>query len=402
MRPFAATLSFAEALRIVSDAAVPIGRVERVSITEADGRVLARDVTAPVDVPPFERAAMDGYALIAADADRAGPDAPVSLRCVDRVFTGQVPARAVGRGECIEVATGAPMPPGADAVVMVEQTARDGDLVRVRAAVRRDQNIGHRGADIRAGATAVAAGDPLTPGRIGAIAATGATAVDVYARPTVAIASTGNEIVEPGAPLEPGQLYDINSFTLSTVVARHGGVSVRLPSPGDSLTGLSAAVDVAKAHDLIVFSGGSSVGERDLVLDAIRAHGEVIFHGIAVKPGKPTAFGRIGRTLVFGMPGYPTSCLSNAYMLLVPLLRRTARLPPWRPEVVQARLARRVSSVPGRHQFYPVKLTADGRAEPVFKASGDITSMAAADGYIEIAAEVEGVEEGTAVRVALF
>jgi len=188
---------------------------------------------------------------------------------------------------------------------------------------------------------------------------------------------------------------------LSAVVRRHGGVAVPLPSAGDTLDSLNAAFEKALDSDIAVFSGGSSVGGRDLMVDALRARGEVLFHGIAVKPGKPTLFGRIGRTPVLGMPGYPTSCLSNAYMLLVPLLRATARLPPWTPRTLSLPLSRRISSTPTRHQFYTVRVV-DGQAEPAFKASGDITSMAGADGFIEIPAGEDTVEKGTTVVVKLF
>jgi molybdopterin biosynthesis enzyme len=169
----------------------------------------------------------------------------------------------------------------------------------------------------------------------------------------------------------------------------------------DTVPELGAALDAARAHDIVVFSGGSSVGERDLMLDVLRAKGDLRFHGIAVKPGKPTAFGIVDGTAVFGMPGYPTSCLSNAYMLLIPFLRVVARLPPWQPASVQAPLARRIVSTTGRHQFYTVRLI-EGRAEPAFKASGDITSMAHADGYIEIPAQTDVVEAGTMVTIKLF
>jgi molybdenum cofactor synthesis domain-containing protein len=354
-----------------------------------------------VDVPPFDRAAMDGYAVVAADTTPASRQAPVALVCVDRVFTGQVPLRGVHPGECVEVATGAPMPPGADAVVMGEETVRDGDRVSVIAPASPRQNIGARAADIRAGQTVVSAEHVLGPSRVGALAATGTTTVEVFARPRVAILSTGNEIVAPGQPLAPGQIYDINRFAIEAVVNRHGGVAVPLATAGDTLDDLRAAIDLGTAHDVIVFSGGSSVGERDLIVDAVRERGEVIFHGIAVKPGKPTLFARIGRTAVFGMPGYPTSCLSNAYMLLLPFLRRMARLPAWEPKTLVAPLARRIASVAGRHQFYTVRIV-DGRAEPAFKASGDITSMANADGYIEVEADTVTVEAGTEVRVTLF
>lgn len=401
MRPITETLLYDDAMRLVMGTARPIARTERVRLVDADRRVAARDVTAAMDVPPFDRAAMDGYAVVASDTFGAGTHAPKTLARVDRVFTGQVPTRGIGPGECIEIATGAPMPDGADAVVMVEETEREGDAVHIVTPVYPLQNVGRRGADIAAGQVVVAAGQLLNPARVGAVAATGSGDLDVFARPSVAILSTGNEIAEPGQPLAPGQIYDINRFTLESIVRRHGGMSVALPIAADSVESLSAALDVARAHDIIVFSGGSSVGERDLILDVLRQRGTVHFHGIAVKPGKPTVFGAIDGTPVFGMPGYPTSCLSNAYMMLVPFLRAVAHLPPWAPRTIDAPLARRIVSTTGRHQFYTVKLV-EGRAELAFKASGDITSMAHADGYIEIPAQTDVVEAGTTVTVKLF
>ena len=225
--------------------------------------------------------------------------------------------------------------------------------------------------------------------------------VEVYARPRIAILSTGNEIVEPGQPLGPGQIYDINRFTLTAITEAHGGIAVALPTAADTLDALSAAIDAALAEDVLVFSGGSSVGERDLILDVLLKRGEVLFHGVAVKPGKPTVFGQVGGKPVIGMPGYPTSCLSNGYMLLVPMLRRMARLPAHRAQTTRVPLARRIVSTTGRHQFYTVRI-ADGTAMPAFKASGDITSMAHADGYIEIPAHVDIVEAGEIVDVKLF
>jgi molybdenum cofactor synthesis domain-containing protein len=401
MRPFTSTLPFADAFKIMMGAAVPIARTETLGLVDADGRVIAADAIAAVDVPPFDRAAMDGYAVIAADTTGATPGAPAILTCAGRLFTGELSSRPVAPGTCVEIATGAPMPPGADAVVIVEDTRREGDAVRIHSAVRPGQNIGRRAADIAAGATTARAGQVLTPSRIGALAATGVAAIEVFARPSVAILSTGDEIVEPGEPLGAGRIYDVNRYTIETVVQRHGGVAAARPIAADSLEELIAALDEAAAHDIVVISGGSSVGNRDLVRDALAARGEIHFHGIAVKPGKPTAFATIGGTALFAMPGYPTSCLSNAYMLLVPFLRTVARLPPWHPRTIDAPLSRRITSAQGRLQFYTVRI-ADGRAEPAFKASGDITSMADADGYIEIPAEADAVEAGTMVTVKLF
>jgi molybdenum cofactor synthesis domain-containing protein len=395
-------IRFADALAIVTGAVRPIDRVERVDLQDADGRVVSSDVVSPLDVPPFDRAAMDGFAVRAADTAGATAAAPVTLTCLGDAFTGVLSTTAVGPGECLAIATGAPMPPGADAVVIVEETSRSGRAVTVRAGVEPRQHVGPRAADIASGAIVIAAGTVLSPSRIGALAAIGRTAVDVFGRPVVAIASTGDEIAEPaGGALGPGRIFDINRHTVAAVVARHGGTPAPMGPVADSLETLIEALDRARNADIIVFSGGSSVGERDLFGAAVGALGEVTFHGIAVKPGKPTLFGRIGPALVFGMPGYPTSCLSNAYMLLVPVLRRLARLPPWTPRMIDAPLARRVRSAPGRHQFYTVRMV-DGAAEPAFKASGDITSMAHADGYFEIEAGTDVIEAGTRVRVTLF
>ncbi|HZL95029.1 MAG TPA: molybdopterin-binding protein, partial [Vicinamibacterales bacterium] len=199
----------------------------------------------------------------------------------------------------------------------------------------------------------------------------------------------------------PGQIYDINRVTVSGVVSDNGGIPIAYRTAADTIGDLSRAVEECLDQDVMVFSGGSSVGERDLILDVVASKGEMLFHGIAVKPGKPTAFGRIRGRLFFGMPGYPTSCLSNAYILLAPALRRLARLPQQIVRTLTLPLSARIVSAPGRHQFYSVRLE-NGVAVPAFKASGDITSMSQADGYIEIPAAVEAVEAGTVVQVTLF
>jgi molybdopterin molybdotransferase len=410
MRPIRETLPMDEAVALVFEAALPITRTERIATREAGGRVLAAAAVAAVDVPPFDRAAMDGYAVMAEDTFGAGRYEPKVLRCIEKVYTGQVPTLALSPGTCIEIATGAPMPAGADAVVMVEETEKAQDsAIRIFTPVYPRQHVGRRGADIVSGQALLSPGDLLTPARVGTLAAIGLAEVDVFAKPRVAILSTGNEIIEPGAPLGPGQIYDINSFTVSAIVAAHGGIAVPRPPAPDNLPDLVDAIRDAADADIVVFSGGSSVGERDLILDALQRIGDIVFHGIAVKPGKPTVFGRVPRTAggssdwvpVFGMPGYPTSCLSNAYMLLLPMLRRVARLPEFAPKTVSVRLGRRVVSTTGRHQFYTVRVV-DGTAVPAFKASGDITSMALADGYIEIPAQVDIVEAGEIVNVILF
>ena len=402
MRPFTSTISLDEARRRLDANVRPIERIERVRLEESAGRVAAADVASPIDVPPFARSAMDGYAVVAADTAGASREAPVRLRQLDRIFTGTVSTRVVTPGTCAEIATGAPLPAGADAVVMVEESAKaDAGTIDIFAAAAAGQNIGKRGADIRAGDRVIASGDSVTPGRVGALAAIGRVDVEVFAKPRVAILSTGNEVVEPGERLLDGHIYDVNRFTLGAIVAAHGGVPERQHAAQDTVDALLSALDECATADLIVFSGGSSVGDRDLVVDAIAARGQMIFHGIAVRPGKPTAFALVGATPFFGMPGNPTSCLSNAYILLVPFLRALARLPPYAPHTRRLPLGRRIVSAANRHQFYTVRLR-DGAAFPAFKGSGDITSLSMADGYIEIPADQSTVEEGSNVTVTLF
>ncbi len=402
MRPFTSTISLDEARRRLAGEARPITRVERVRVSSSAGRVIACDITSALDVPPFARSAMDGYAVVATDTQGATKSAPVALRLVERIYTGQMPKASVTPGTCAEIATGAPLPPGADAVVMVEDTSAAGDdRIVVRVTANPGQHVGRRGADITAGSVVARVGDLLTPSRVGSLAAIGRNEVDVFARPRVAILSTGNEVVEPGQPLAPGQIFDVNRFTLSAIVSAHGGVPEPRPPVPDALDALTTALDDCADTDVIIFSGGSSVGERDLILDVVNARGRMIFHGIAIKPGKPTAFAIVSGTPFFGMPGNPTSCLSNAYLLLVPFLRTIARQPPFKPHVARVPLGRRIDSPAGRHQIYTVRLT-DGTAYPAFKGSGEITSLSQADGYIEIPPDQSVVQEGTLVEVTLF
>ena len=401
MKPIRETIPLEEARQLIAEACKPIDRTERVRLLDANGRVAACDVLSTRDVPPFARAGMDGFAVRAEDTFGASRYESKPLRVIDKIYTGQVPTKSVEAGTAIEIATGAPMPLGADAVVMVEETETSGGEVRVLTPVYPRQNVGRQGADIVVGQTVIARGWVLNPSRIGALAALGVADVEVYAKPSVAILSTGNEIADPGQELQPGQIYDINKFTLSTIIQEHGGVPSPFATAQDTIEALEHAIDACASCDVLVFSGGSSVGERDLILDVIKSKGEIVFHGIAVKPGKPTVFGTINGRPMFGMPGYPTSCLSNAYMLLVPALRSMARLAPRHTQTLSLPVGQRIVSTTGRHQFYTVRVV-DGQAMPAFKASGDITSMSQADGYIEIPAQTDIVEKGEVVDVKLF
>ena len=395
------TIPIDQARGILAVHGEPITRTSRIPLEQASGRVLAWTIVATRDIPPFSRAVMDGYAVVAADTATASREQPSELRLVESIFTGSVPRHAVGRGECAAIATGAPMPDGADAVVMVEHTSRDGERVSIQEPARPRQHVGRAGGDVVAGEAALAEGTVLTPARLAVAAALGLTELDVFDRPRVAILSTGDEIVAPGGRLGPGQIFDSNTAALAAAVDAHGGEPVPQPRTRDDRDALTRAFESAAREDVVLFCGGSSVGERDYSLEILAALGTVHFEGLQLKPGKPTIFATVNGVPVFGLPGNPVSCLTNMYLFVAPMLRRMARLPPPIQRVVAAHLAEPVTSPLGRHQIYPLRL--DGHvAVPVFKSSGEITSLARADGFFEIPADVERVEAGAAVDVVLF
>ncbi len=401
MRPLKALVSLDDALRMLMELATPIERREGVPLLDALHCVSSMDIVSDIDVPLVDRAAMDGYAVRAPDTFRAGKFDPVELRRVETLYADGVPRKAVTKGTCVEGATGATLSKGADAVVMVEDTERDGDVVRVYTPVHPGENVSRQGEDIRKGEVVVHAGEFLTPAKIGAIAAVGEKDVEVYVKPRVAILTTGDEVIPPGEKIRPGQVYDINAHTMASVVREAGGEPAILGRVPDRLESLRAAIKRATRYDLVVFSGGSSVGEKDMIIDVLQEMGALKFHGVAVKPGKPTVLGVVNGKAVLGMPGYPTSCLSNCYMMLVPMLRKMSRVPPAHEKVIELPLSKRLVSTIGRVEFHTVRVEND-MAVPAYKESGAITSMAHADGYIDIPANVDLIERGEKVRVVLF
>jgi molybdenum cofactor synthesis domain-containing protein len=309
--------------------------------------------------------------------------------------------KKIKTGECMQISTGAVMPEGADAVMMVEDTEREGNLVKVFKSLTPGANIGKMGEDIKEGTLVLKAGVLLDAGKVGVLASQGLARVKVYAKPKIAVLPTGEEVVAGGKKLLPGQLFDINSHTISALVKASGGIPVKIGISGDKKEELQAAIKEALKNDIVVLSGGSSVGERDLLVDVLEGWGEILFHGVQVKPGKPTIFAVIEGKPLMGMPGYPTSCLINSYLFLAPAIRKMAHLPPNKGNTVKAKLARRVPGSTGRRQFLTVKLVGD-EAVSVFKESGAITSIAEADGYIEIPENIDLLEKGEIVTVTLF
>lgn len=382
---------------------------ETIELEPASGRVLAESVTATMDVPGFDRSIMDGYAVRAADTIGAYDDKPVGLAYAGKVVPGETPTVSVATGEAVEIATGAVIPSGANAVVKVEDTTTDGDVVSVTRPVAPQEHIMSRGADIAAGETVLRRGDRLDARRIGLLAALGVDTVTVASRPTVGVISTGAEIVRPGDAdeLDPGEIYDINSFSMASAIEDAGALATVYPHAEDDYAVIRDTFERAAAEcDLVVSSGSTSASAEDVVYRIVEDAGELLLHGIAVKPGKPTVFGRIDDTPVLGMPGNPISALMNFRLFVRPMLRWALGQRGGRPGTVQATMSVDVDSVGGRTQLSPVGLIDDSDhgllAYPVGKGSGAITSLADADGYLTIPAGVHFVAEGEPATVTLL
>lgn len=390
MRPFGALLSKEEALARLLAGAPVLDRTEVVPLDEAFGRVVAEHVVAEFAVPPFARSMMDGYAIRAADA---GP-----RRVIGDVFAGASALPTIRPGEAARIATGAPIPPGADAVCRVEDASERDGLVEIRAAIAAGRSIEPAGSDLRMGGSVVQPGDLLTPARLGLLASVGRAEVRVRARPRIAIAASGDELLPPGAPARPYRIYDSNSTTLAALAEACGADVTRLPSLPDELGALERALmQAAREFDIILVSGGASAGAKDLVIDAARKTGTILFHGVRVKPGKPLLAARIGDALLVGLPGNPTSALTNACLFVAPTIRQIAGLPPAAPQANDATLAVPVKGEPDRFLFLPARIE-NGRATPTFKGSGAITSMAASDGWIGVP---EGADLPAGTRVTV-
>lgn len=377
-----------------------------VALAQAGGHSLAESIQAPIDVPGFDRSIMDGYAVKSADTVGAYDDDPVELHVAGEVVPGEAPSVTVDSGEAVEIATGAVIPEGATAVVKVEDTTRRDEVVSIYRPAAPQEHIMTRGADIAAGETVLRSGTRLDSRRVGLLAALGIETVPVWRRPTVGIISTGGEIVRPDATdrLAAGEIFDINSFSMSTAIEAAGGVPTIYPHAEDEYDAIRSSIGrAAEETDLVLSSGSTSASAEDVVYRVVEEVGDLLLHGIAVKPGKPTVFGRIDDTPVLGMPGNPISALMNFRLFVRPLLRwaRDEREPA--TDTRTATIGRDMDSVGGRTQLAPVGLIEDPDRElvayPVDKGSGAITSLADADGYVTIPADEHYVAAGEPASV---
>ena len=389
----------------------PLG-VETVALAAALDRVLADDVLAEVDVPGFDRSNVDGFALLAADTFGATEDAPRSVvRNADLLTPGVVPTAAVRPGEASVIATGAMLPRGADAVVMVEHTeiveTGGAPRVEISRAVAPGDNVSYAGTDIARGETVLRAGQLITSREIGVLAAIGVAEVRVCRRPRVAILSTGDEIVAPGSPLPLGSIYDSNAAIIGAAVAELGGEPVQLGVIPDDEARLAQALDAALQYDAVLLSGGTSKGAGDLSYRVASRLGDpgIVAHGVALKPGKPICLAVSNGKPVVILPGFPTSAIFTFHEFVAPVIRAFAGLPPERRQTVAARLPMRVNSERGRTEYLLVSLIeGDGApsAYPMGKGSGSVTTFSGADGFITIDQHTEILDAGSEVQVQLL
>jgi molybdenum cofactor synthesis domain-containing protein len=408
---FRKLMTFDEAKKAISNHFKPVSLGEEEAVLlEAFNRVLNQDVVSTLDIPPFNRSTVDGYALKSEDTFGADENEPVTLKITGAICVGEQPNVTVAKGEAVEIVTGAPIPEGADAAVMVEDTEQEDSQLNVFTPITVNQNVMKKGSDIKNGDIVLKKGQLLGSSEIGVLAALGLTKVKVSKIPIVAVLSTGGEITEPGKELPAGKIYDINAYSISTAVIESGGKPVYFGVVPDDKAALTKILQTAIASaDIVITSGGVSVGPRDYTPQIVDSLGKpgIVVYGIAVKPGKPTTVGFIGGKPVFSLPGHPTSALLIFYLLARPLIQQLAGRPVAGMKVVSAFAGSRMFSAKGRRTFVMVKLEFDKEcrliAEPVESgASGAITTLAKADGFVEIAENEQFIDVDEEVEVVLF
>ena len=398
-----------EAIRILEEALggiSPLG-VEKLEVTKALGRVLANNVSAEVDSPPFDRSTVDGYAVNSADVYEASEATPVKLRIAGEVRIGSLPELVIGRGEAARISTGAVIPRGSDAVVMVEYTKESGDYVLIYRQVAPGENISTAGSDAARGDIVLRKGIVITPKEIAALTGTGVKTVSVYLRPRVAVYSVGDELVSSSEELRPGKVIDINGPTL-TALASECGAEARfygiLPDDYESIVkALSRALE---SHDVIITSGSTSAGYGDVVYRVFNGLGRVLVHGLNVKPGKPTVIGVSNNKVLLGLPGFPLSAMIIFNVLVRPILvKMTGATELQDSPRVRARFPFRLEAGGGKTEYVPVQLVETSRglvAYPLLAGSGSATALAVSDGFVTVSEERQFIDEDEEVEVSLL
>ena len=389
-------------------ALTPLGE-EQVGLMQSLGRILAAGVTAGEDLPHFDRAVMDGYAVRASDTFGCSESQPAYLACRGTVEMGRPPDEKLSGGEALRISTGGMMPEGADAVVMWEYTREEAGLVEVFCPAAPGEHVARRGEDLRKGERILEAGHRLRPPDIGLLSALGHAEVSVRRRPRVAVISTGDELVGPGDKPGPGQVRNVNQYSLGAWIRRCGGEPLLLGVVRDDFEAIRARLEEGlEKADMVLISGGSSAGARDLTRSVIESSGEpgLLHHGLAIRPGKPTVVGACGSRPLFGLPGHPVSAMVIFLVLVRPVLNRLQGLEEGEGvSRVAARLGDNLPSQAGREDFYQVRLDSSEEilvARPVFRKSGLVTAMVRGEGMVRISPEREGLEAGEEVDVEIY
>ena len=375
---------------------------ERVELALLCGRILAEDIFSLEDVPAFDRTTVDGYAVISADTYGCSESVPAQLEIKGEILMGRRAEESITNGQCIKISTGGMLPEGADSAVMVENTeiAFDGSCLVYKAASP-FENVTRRGDDVKKGEKVLSKGTRLSSKHIGVLASLGITSAECLKRLRVGIVSSGDEVVPIESRLQAGQVRDINSHILSALCSERGCEIIHYGIVGDDYERLYGVAEKAyRECDILLLSGGSSAGARDMTVKVISGLGEVFLHGIAMKPGKPTIVGKIGDCAVFGLPGHPAAAYFTALRFVVPLIKKLS-FSEEEEKSVSAVTAFNISSNHGREEFIPVKLE-NGTAYPIFRKSGVISLLSQADGYIVIDRNKEGLKKDEAVTVYLL
>ena len=376
---------------------------EEIDVGEAYGRILFEDVYSRMDFPPFDKALKDGFAILSSDSFGASEESPNTLEVIDFLEAGSTTDKKVEKGKCIEISTGAAMPEGAEAVVMVEYAEKFDDKVNLLTTATPSQDVAKKGSDIEEGNLILEKGDFLNPGKIGVLLSQGFETIEVYKKPTVGVVSSGNEITLQGEELEYGKIYDVNGGMIKNDAISCGADAKFLGVMRDNYDEVKEKItESLKEVDILFCSGGTSAGLGDVLKHVLDELGEVHIHGISVQPGKPTIVGVIDGKIVIGLPGNPVSALMifNAFVAQ-PLSRLAGIDKDFELKTVKGIMTRRIHSQVGRMQYQLVKV--DGsEVHPIFKDSGAIFSLSTADGYVKIPKLVELLDEGEEVEVYLF
>ena len=400
------SLSFEQAQERILNGVKAIKTQRSVSIREALGRVLSHDVTSPLDVPPFINSAMDGYAINSADIPAEGETA--RLKMTGKSFAGQPFDGSLKSGECIRIMTGAVVPEGADTVIMQEHVQADGDIISIGSGHKPGQNVRHPGDDFSAGDTILKAGERLSPAKLGLLASVGVTELNVTRTPVVAFFSTGDELKGVGQTLEPGDIYDSNRYILFGMLKKMGVEVIDMGVIPDIKEEIEQTIiEAAACSDMVITSGGASVGEADYIKVILDEIGEVDFWKIAMKPGKPLAFGKINSTLFFGLPGNPVSAMATFYQFVQPSLKRLEGETDFDNIQLQARTVSDLRKQPGRKDFQRGIFSVDENGDLIVSTTGIqgshmLSSMSQANCFIVLDREAGNISAGATVNIQPF